>query len=551
LALMTLISMAMGNHIVRMICATVLLAVLGDGDIVLHAAPPKRPVMGVFVNNPDEIKALDLAKAMLDGGLVAVGYDTLIFGDGWQSSRRDADLKQQFDIGLFPGGSDIIGTLASARYGLKCGLVTSISDLTLAGKPGLMGFEKLDAKTFQSWGVSYLRVDYVHVGDLPTDKNPDVFPTITPDISAIGIHRLDDLTNPEKRYQAHEAIAMGVKLTTTTVARTTATNFLTGFGGTSNTAMFHVTANGAGAYMLSIDYNKTKSERERLVRAVVNGTDVYNIEFPRTMAWGGLSHEVSRAATRIKLQDGLNTILLYNPVTDRATDAENRYKLLADALADNIFFAINAVAATPEVWAHSITDSSRVPANEITDFSSVKAAYEASLTRMSVQSAEHHLDLGLINLGLNSEELKSQFTLWSVLNSPLILSGTPEQLADKSKSDIIKNAALIAISQKSSRFQAKRIPHGNNIDVIIRPLENGRAALVVFNKGGAAAGDVSLNIGKLLDAVSGFPASGRIVITDVFTDSVSSLRSRTLAVGNIPAGGVAAYTLEQSSDRKR
>jgi hypothetical protein len=539
-----------------MIYAAVLFAVLAGGVSVLHAAPPKKPVMGVFVNNPDEIKALELARALKDGGLAAAGYDTLILGDGWQSSRRDADLKQQFDRGIFPGGSDIIGDLASERYGLKCGLVTSISDLTLAGKPGLMGFEKLDARTFQSWGVSYLRVDYVHVGDLPTDKNPDVFPTITPDISAIGIHRLDDLINPETRYQAREAVFEGVTLKVADVATTTATAFLTGFGGPSNTATFNVSANGAGAYMLSVDYNKTYSVRERSAQAVVNGTEIYNIEFPRTMAWGGLSHEVSRAAALITLKDGSNTILLHNPVTDRATDAESRYKLVADALSGNVFFAINAVAATPEVWARGIADSSRVLANEINDFSSAVAAYETAFTHMPVQSAERHLDLGVINLGFKAEELKSQFTLWSVLNSPLILSGTPEQMADKSRIGVIKNAALIAISQGNSRFQARRTPYGNNIDVIMKPLENGKAALIVFNKGDAAAGNVSLNIGKLLSqdehmAMSGFSASGRIMVTDMFSGAVTSARNGALAIRNIPASGVAAYTIEQSSDRKR
>jgi len=533
-----------------MFYAAVLFAVLCGGGAVLHAAPPKKPVMGVFVNNPDETKALDLAKALLDSGLAAAGYDTLILGDGWQSSRRDADLKQQFDRGLFPSGSDIIGNLASARYGLKCGLVTSISDLTLAGKPGLMGFEKLDAKTFQSWGVSYLRVDYVHAGDLPTDKNHGVFPTITPDISAIGIHRLDDLTNSERQYRAHEAIVSGVRLTSTVVARTTATDFLTDFGGPSNTATFHVSANGAGTYMLSVDYNKTKSERERLVRALVNGTDVYNIEFPRTMAWGGLAHEVSRAAVRVTLQDGPNTIMLYNPVTDRATDAENRYRLAADALTDNVYFAINAASAMPESWAHSLADSSRVLENEITDFNSVKAAYEAALTQMPVQSAEHNLDLGVINLGLDADELKSQFALWSVLNSPLILSGTPEQLADVSKSGVIKNAALIAVNQGSPGTQAKRTHYGNNIDVIIKPLGNGRTALLVFNKGNAASGNVSLDIRKFLGGTPGFSVSRTSLLTDMFTGARSSLQNRTLAAGNIPAGCVAAYILEQSFNGK-
>jgi alpha-galactosidase len=252
---------------------------------------------------------------------------------------------------------------------------------------------------------------------------------------------------------------------------------------------------------------------------------------------------------------------LHNPITDRATDAEIRYRHFADALDGGVFFAINTAAATPEepdTWTHGIAGSSRVLASEVTDFGGAKAAYEAglalTLARMPVQGAEHFLDLGAINMGLSAEEVKSQFALWSMLNSPLILSGTVEQLADEPKIGIITNDKLIAINQEFTRFQAERAHYGNDIDAIIKPLENGRAALVVFNKGGAAAGNVTLDLWKLLGqhlAAAGFSAPLRATATEVFGGAMTTVRKGTLAIGNIPASGTAAYMLEQPPIGKR
>ena len=53
--------------------------------------------------------------------------------------------------------------------GIKMGLYTSVGDKTCHGgwSPGSLGHFDQDAKTFASWGVDYVKIDYCGGGDSP------------------------------------------------------------------------------------------------------------------------------------------------------------------------------------------------------------------------------------------------------------------------------------------------------------------------------------------------------------------------------------------------
>lgn len=58
----------------------------------------------------------------------------------------------------FPSGMQALGDYMHAR-GIQFGLYTSESPTTCAQYPASAGYEQLDADTFASWGVDYLKVD--------------------------------------------------------------------------------------------------------------------------------------------------------------------------------------------------------------------------------------------------------------------------------------------------------------------------------------------------------------------------------------------------------
>lgn len=75
----------------------------------------------------------------------------------WQVERDQNDVIVA-DPKAFPRG---IKALADAVHtlGLKFGLYSDAGTHTCAGRPGSLGHEEIDAKTYASWGVDYLKYD--------------------------------------------------------------------------------------------------------------------------------------------------------------------------------------------------------------------------------------------------------------------------------------------------------------------------------------------------------------------------------------------------------
>jgi alpha-galactosidase len=93
------------------------------------------------------------------------------------------------------------------------------------------------------------------------------------------------------------------------------------------------------------------------------------------------------------------------------------------------------------------------------------------------------LEIG--NGGLSLTEEQTQFTLWSELASPLLLSTDLTKLTPAELS-IIKNKDVIAIDQDPLGAQGTVVQSGTGYDVLAKPLANGDVAVVLFNKGDAA-----------------------------------------------------------------
>eukprot|EP00439_Symbiodinium_sp_Y106_P086311 s162_g32.t1 len=120
----------------------------------------------------NETKVLSVARAMKSSGLLESGFEYIVIDDGWGSPM-------QADPEKFPNG---IKWLAEQLHGLgfKFGIYTSVGEKTCGGgQPGIMGHIQIDAATFASWDVDYVKVDRcgwpgelffapgLDVGDLP------------------------------------------------------------------------------------------------------------------------------------------------------------------------------------------------------------------------------------------------------------------------------------------------------------------------------------------------------------------------------------------------
>ena len=110
---------------------------------------------GIHIN---EALIKDTAKAMVDTGMRAVGYQYIIIDDGWQVGRDKKGVLRA-DPKSFPHGMKALGDYIHSQ-GLKFGIYTDAGTRTCQGRPGSYHYEQLDVKTFASWGVDYVKVDW-------------------------------------------------------------------------------------------------------------------------------------------------------------------------------------------------------------------------------------------------------------------------------------------------------------------------------------------------------------------------------------------------------
>jgi alpha-galactosidase len=102
----------------------------------------------------------EMADAMVSSGLQAAGYQYVNIDDCWQVSR-DAQGNIVADPARFRSGIKALADYVHGK-GLKLGVYTDAGRLTCQKRPGSFDHELQDAKTYASWGVDYVKVDWCY-----------------------------------------------------------------------------------------------------------------------------------------------------------------------------------------------------------------------------------------------------------------------------------------------------------------------------------------------------------------------------------------------------
>ncbi|OOG58537.1 alpha-galactosidase [Rhodanobacter sp. B05] len=98
------------------------------------------------------------ADTMVSSGMKDAGYEYIVIDDCWQSGRN-AKGQIVADPQRFPSGMKALGDYIHSR-GLKFGIYSDAGKLTCGKRPGSLGHEYQDARTYASWGVDYLKYDW-------------------------------------------------------------------------------------------------------------------------------------------------------------------------------------------------------------------------------------------------------------------------------------------------------------------------------------------------------------------------------------------------------
>ncbi|THH15641.1 hypothetical protein EW146_g4866 [Bondarzewia mesenterica] len=108
-------------------------------------------------------KVVAAANQFVSLGLKAAGYEYVNIDDCWAENSRNSSTNQMVpDSTKFPNGLKDVADQVHA-LGLKIGIYSDAGSNTCAGFPGSLGYESIDAATWNSWGIDYLKYDNCNV----------------------------------------------------------------------------------------------------------------------------------------------------------------------------------------------------------------------------------------------------------------------------------------------------------------------------------------------------------------------------------------------------
>jgi len=106
----------------------------------------------------------EMADAVVSSGMQAAGYQYVNIDDCWQVSR-DASGTIAADPARFPSGIKALADYVHGK-GLKLGIYTDAGSGTCEKRPGSLNHEVQDAKTYASWGIDYVKIDWCNAEGL-------------------------------------------------------------------------------------------------------------------------------------------------------------------------------------------------------------------------------------------------------------------------------------------------------------------------------------------------------------------------------------------------
>jgi alpha-galactosidase len=114
----------------------------------------------------DQAMIVSIVKAMARNGMRAAGYRYVILDDGWQGPRN-AEGHITADPHRFPCGIRRLAEFVHKR-GFLLGLYATPGPRSCAGRTGDAGHTAADARTFASWGVDYIKLDWCYADYAPS-----------------------------------------------------------------------------------------------------------------------------------------------------------------------------------------------------------------------------------------------------------------------------------------------------------------------------------------------------------------------------------------------
>jgi alpha-galactosidase len=157
-----------------------------------------------------------------------------------------------------------------------------------------------------------------------------------------------------------------------------------------------------------------------------------------------------------------------------------------------ILYSISEYGAQqPWMWGRAVANMWRTTNDLTPDWSSITNTIEqqAEVTTGSPGGWNDPDMLQIGNGSLSGDEERAHFSMWAILNAPLFSGTKPSATALTT----LLNREVIAVDQDFADSQGRRLEVTANTDVWGKPLSDGGYAVVLLNRGDAAA-DISAQV---------------------------------------------------------
>ena len=463
-----------------------------NGKVLEGKKTGRLPAMGwnswnAFGSGNTEALTKAMADKLVELGLSDLGYKYVVLDDGCYKSERENGKLANEPV-KFPSGFKALSDYVHER-GLKFGMYNDIGTNLCAGAAvGTCGFEKTDAKSYLDWGVDFLKIDNCYyLWDNATFSNPENAKYVfAPNLRKIQLKKADFCLLLNADMGILEGCGGSLKDGFATgIGTFDGTNTgITPVGPMSSELVFELDVKNAGDYDLTVDYASGLQNGcgEWLQIAVENscGTKIF---FDNLLpASPDSSTFIQSAPVKIKLEAGKNKIRLMNHRRQENTLCS--YAAMLNGLNeakpghDMLISLCEWGKTQPQNWGYKVGDSWRI-LNDITfrvgadgnpgfgawtdpGTPSVTSQYNKAVVMDEFSGLDkgwNDPDMLMIGMnGLTPTMCKTHFTMWCMMNSPLMLG---LDLRRVTKGDelynIISNREMIALNQDKLGIQAKRI----------------------------------------------------------------------------------------------
>ena len=512
---------------------------------VCHTPPMGWSSWNTFKNNINEDVIYETAVAMKESGLLDAGYQYVNIDDCWHSSMRDQNGEMQPDLTTFASGiPNLVKKIND--LGLKVGIYSSNGTYTCEDLPASLGNEKLDAQTFARWGIEYFKYDFCH--NIPISRYAPLIYGIT--IAPFG-------SKEGTVYSCHEARLEGLARFRMH-SKVPGKYYVSGLD--ANLGLMEYTKISVpkdGEYVLTVNiYKKGRYDKFLMVR--VNDSDNYTINVPPQKFF----NYTARFQVVVKLKEGNNNIKLFNPIHTRADSAMMQYINMGKILKEASYKIAKENNAPQKPIVYSICEWGYNKPWRWGKFAGnlwrttpdirpiwiwIKIIYSWNVRIYKYSQKGCHNDPDMLEVGngkLTKWQNISHFSLWCMMNAPLILGNDIRVMSDEIK-EIVTNKNLIAINQDPLCKACKRVVKGR-VDVLAKPLSDGSVALCLFNKSSKEK-NYDYNIKSLIvDDYVALKGANRYKMVDQWTEEESYIEGAILS--KIAPNGVRVYKITPMSD---